>query len=155
MPSSNRGVDHLSLVPPQQPPDDDWQYSLQVPCDPRSPGVARSTVRSVLRGHGLPHLTDTAVLLTSELVTNAVRYSSSPPMVLVKRRGTQLRVSVWDSAPPTSVVGQWSPHEVCGRGLFLVRQLADDWGQYRLSPGPARCGVGDGKVIWFTCEASD
>lgn len=151
MSSSDRDTDRLAAVPPQQPPDDDWQYSLQVPCHPRSPGIARSTLRSVLQGHGLPQLTDTATLLTSELVTNAVRHSPRPPLVLVRRRGGQIRVSVWDAAPPAFVVSHPSPHETGGRGLFLLRQLADDWGQYGLAPS-ARNGASHGKVIWFTCE---
>ena len=48
-----------------------WTYTLQLPQDPRAPGVARVTLRNVLRVHGMPELTEVAELLASELVTNA------------------------------------------------------------------------------------
>lgn len=55
----------------------------------------------------------------------------------------------------STLAGCPSPHEVGGRGLFLVRQLADDWGQYGLPPSATRHGADSGKVIWFTCEARE
>ena len=36
-----------------------WAYTLHLPRDPRAPGVARSTLRAVLRVHGMAELTDT------------------------------------------------------------------------------------------------
>lgn len=136
-------------APPDEPPDADWEYHLQVPCDRRAPGIARTTLRAVLREHGLPGLVATAELLTSELVTNSVRYSARPVLVMMRSRDVMLRISVWDADPtlPSPLVAD--AFDIFGRGLFLVRRLADDWGRYTL-PGDRYGNVG-GKVIWFEC----
>ncbi|MCX4796037.1 hypothetical protein OG497_18410 [Streptomyces sp. NBC_01242] len=34
-----------------------WAYTLQLPQDPRAPGVARATLRTILRVHGMRELT--------------------------------------------------------------------------------------------------
>ena len=78
--------------------------------------------------------TEVAVLLTSELVTNAVLHSDSrdgggPVTVVVARLGGWLRIEVSDtgSARSAPVV----KNDVCassGHGLFLVDALAQDWG---------------------------
>lgn len=58
-----------------QPPFE-WEYTLHVPHDPLAPAIARATVKLVLDGHGLHELTENAVLLTSELLTNSC---ATPP----------------------------------------------------------------------------
>jgi len=136
-------------VPPEglPLPPNSWEYSLQVPHKPAGPGVARATVVTILTQHNLRELADTAELLTSELATNAYRYSTDPVSVRVKWLAPRLRVSVWDSNPslpvPLPSVGKESEG---GRGLVLVRMCADDWGSFALGQG--RPGLG-GKVVWF------
>ena len=94
--------------------------------------------------------TEVAVLLTSELVTNAVLHSDSgegggPVTVVVARLGGWLRVEVSDagSACSAPVVKK----DVCassGHGLFLVDALAEDWGYTR---GERRT------TVWFSLAA--
>ncbi|MFI1731223.1 hypothetical protein ACH40E_18805 [Streptomyces acidicola] len=48
-----------------------WNYTLHLPRDPRAPGVARATLRTVLAVHRLTRLTPTVELLAPELLTNA------------------------------------------------------------------------------------
>lgn len=82
-----------------------------------------------------------AVLLTSELVTNAIRYGA-PPVTLragVSRRGA-LRVEVQDDEPGAVVARRAKLDDVGGRGLQLVDSLADRWG-YR--------STRSGKRVWF------
>lgn len=77
-----------------------WAYTLQLPHDPRAPGIARSTLRAVLRAHRMAELTDTAELLASELVTNAHRYSQGPcDLRLRAPEPHRLRLGVWDANP--------------------------------------------------------
>lgn len=133
-----------------------WAYSLQLPRDPRAPGIARSTLRAVLRAHGMSELTETAELLTSELVTNAHLYSDGPyTLRLDAHHPDRLRVGVWDSNPdvPPPFNGGLPALPVPGgpaergRGLQLVRLCADSWGAYR----PRTRVEGAGKLLWVEC----
>lgn len=77
-----------------------WAYTLQLPQDPRGPGIARATLRTVLLVHGMRDLIDTAELLASELVTNAYRHSSGSYSLRLRGAGrNRVRVGVWDSNP--------------------------------------------------------
>jgi len=95
--------------------------------------------------------TEVAVLLTSELVTNAVLHSNSRDgggpvtVVVVARLGGWLRIEVSDagSACSAPVVKK----DVCassGHGLFLVDALAQEWGYSR---GESRT------TVWFSLAA--
>jgi anti-sigma regulatory factor (Ser/Thr protein kinase) len=72
------------------------------------------------------------VLLTSELVTNAVQNSDAGPIRLAVVGGaTFTRIEVgnprqtWARAPEA---GSLEPDQLRGRGLFLVDQLSERWG---------------------------
>ena len=51
--------------------------AVVLPADPASVGVARRHVQEALRDWGLGSLVDTASLLVSELVSNALRHARS------------------------------------------------------------------------------
>ncbi|WP_327401350.1 ATP-binding protein [Streptomyces sp. NBC_01288] len=124
-------------------PPSEWRYILRVPHDPLAPAIARDTVRSVLTGHALPELADTAVLLTSELLTNAWRHAPGPASLSLKWADKRLRASVWDAGFLLSYpTGCPEPYAEGGRGLALVELCADAWGSFVM--GPAQ-----GKVVWF------
>ncbi|MFG2588122.1 ATP-binding protein [Streptomyces sp. NPDC048438] len=133
-----------------------WAYTLQLPQDPRGPGIARATLRTVLTVHGMRDLIDTAELLASELVTNAYRHSSGAYSLRLCGAGrNRVRVGVWDSSPeipdPFGRGGTPSPPAVLaerGRGLHLVREYADSWGAYLIRGGLPGQG---GKVLWVEC----
>ncbi|MGP4002724.1 ATP-binding protein [Streptomyces sp. 8N706] len=131
---------------PLPEPPESWQYSLQVPHDPLGPAIVRSTVRMVLGRHGLGDLADTAELLTSELATNAYRYSTGPASVRLKWTDDTLRVSVWDTDPNLPSPMAVEPDSEQGRGLLLVRLCADNWGRYAMAERTFGSG---GKVVWF------
>ncbi|MFC8131275.1 ATP-binding protein [Streptomyces sp. NPDC057302] len=134
-----------------------WSYALHLPHDPRAPRVARMTLRAALDGHGMRELLDVAELLTSEMVTNAFRHTKGASSLRLRVvRGGWLRVGVWDSdphipapfdKPPGGFGAALVPSESgSGRGLLLVRQLADSWGGWPL--GDQLFGSG-GKLLWF------
>jgi hypothetical protein len=110
------------------PSTDPWAYSLRLPRDPRAARIARVTLRAVLAGHAMGHLADTAELLTSELVTNALRYSSGPSEIRL-RGGLEpgrLRVSVWDTNPLIPAPFDRPPGpESYGRAAALARAEAE------------------------------
>ncbi|MCX3062192.1 ATP-binding protein [Streptomyces sp. GXMU-J5] len=128
-------------------------YTLQLPHDPRAPGIARATLRLILEAHGRAELADDAELLASELLTNAHLHTAGPyalrlgPAPVDPRR---VRVAVWDGEPevPPGFRRGGPAADACaegGRGLFLVRAYAEDWGAYAF---PDRRG---GKLLWAEC----
>ncbi|WP_274560177.1 ATP-binding protein [Streptomyces spiramyceticus] len=135
-----------------------WTYTLQLPHDPRAPGIARSTLRAVLRTHGMTRLTDTAELLASELVTNAHLHSTGPYALRLRATDPgRLRLGVWDSNPdiPAPFEGALGgpPEDGAegGRGLHLVQLCADSWGAYPIATGLPGQG---GKLLWVECVLS-
>jgi anti-sigma regulatory factor (Ser/Thr protein kinase) len=130
-----------------------WPRRTELPLAalPTAPGVARGHVRAVLREWGLADLADTAELLVSELVTNAVQASArlrtaGPSVVLlwVTSDGISLVIHVWDASPEMPVRKDTAPDEESGRGLMLVEVLSKDHGVY--------CKA-EGKTVWALITA--
>ncbi|GHG72523.1 ATP-binding protein [Streptomyces griseocarneus] len=128
----------MATVSPSQP----WTYTLELPHDPRSPGVARLALRAVLDSHGMSEIAETAELLASELVTNAYVHTEGPCSLRLRgREGERVRVTVWDTSPVVPSERAAGPDSEAGRGLMLVREWADDWGN--------STSHHDGKSLWF------
>ena len=119
---------------------------LQLPARPTSPGEARRFVGDVLRGHGLDpdEVVEPALLLTSELVTNAVLYAAGTIDVDVDIDLRAVRVEVGDHSTEPPSPRDASPEEPSGRGLHLVEALARAWGVEQQRD--------DGKVVWFELD---
>ncbi|GAA3125915.1 ATP-binding protein [Streptomyces rameus] len=131
------------------PESETWDYTLYIPNDPRAVTVCRRTLRTILTLHELPGLADTAELLATELVSNAVRHTKGPAALRVRRSPQGLVwIGAWDTdpapPPPPQPLGQVVDLEE-GRGLGLVTACADYWGW---QPS-ARFGD-RGKYVW--CE---
>ncbi|WP_232246752.1 ATP-binding protein [Kitasatospora mediocidica] len=101
----------------------------------------RHRLRAALARWGVPGLADTAELLLSELVTNALLHTPHGARVdvLLDVRG-RLRVEVRDDSVQLPRPRRAADTDTSGRGLVLVEALADDWG-VRLR--------GDAKITWF------
>ncbi|MET7981379.1 ATP-binding protein [Streptomyces sp. NPDC005281] len=132
-----------------------WTYTLQLPHDPRAPGIARATLRTVLAAHDLAALTPTAELLASELLTNAHLHTRGPyALRLLSMEPDRLTVAVWDTDPRVpsgygeTLVPVPAPDAEHGRGLHLVRACADAWGVSVLREMGASRG---GKLLWAEC----
>jgi anti-sigma regulatory factor (Ser/Thr protein kinase) len=131
-----------------------WPLQTQLPLAalPTAPAVARGHVRAVACEWGLAGMADTAELLVSELVTNAVQASQRlriradlaiVPVVRlwVTSDQTSMVISVWDASDEMPVLeDSGAADDEGGRGLMLVDALAKDWGSYRKAGG--------GKVVW-------
>ncbi|MGW2649095.1 SpoIIE family protein phosphatase [Streptomyces sp. NPDC001393] len=100
----------------------------------RSVATARSFVRDTLQGWGFADIVDDAVVLTSELVTNAVVHAGTHADVLCLRTEDGVRIEVSDRYPEREVPLQSSPATMGspdregGRGLQLCAALATRWG---------------------------
>ncbi|MFJ1869358.1 ATP-binding protein [Streptomyces sp. NPDC088097] len=118
-----------------------------LPCGPRAPGRARALLRAQLTEWKVDVDTaDTAELLLSELVTNALRHARAPRGrqigVRVARYGGVLRVEVADAGDPVELAPQAAGEaDEQGRGLAIVAALAERWGQC-----PRLHGIG--KAVW-------
>ncbi|MFE4664868.1 ATP-binding protein [Streptomyces sp. NPDC056716] len=119
--------------------------AFALPAAPASVGAARRRVRAVLDGWQLAEETrDDAVVVTSELVTNAVTHSASEYVICRLRRTPQLlRIEVEDqnrgAARPTP--RRSGPDDQSGRGLLLVAAVSADWG---VEVAPDRTG----RIVW-------
>lgn len=104
----------------------------RIPWAPTAPSLARRHVRRELSGPMTPACLAEIVLLTSELVANAVEHSRTGPIeVAVTDAPTLTRIEV--SSPSEAQGRRPQMHvanldEVGGRGLFLVDRLSDRWG---------------------------
>lgn len=85
-------------------------------------------------------LCDDALLLTSELVTNAVLHARTGVELSVVTGDHGIHVEVADDDPGLPRQRRAGLEGLGGRGLALVAALAGDWG-VRLAP--------PGKVVWF------
>ncbi|WP_455753421.1 SpoIIE family protein phosphatase [Streptomyces halstedii] len=100
----------------------------------RSVATARAFVRDTLQGWGYTDVVDDAVVLTSELVTNAVVHAGTAADVLCLRTEDGVRVEVSDHYPEREIPLQssgldfGSPDREGGRGLLLCAALASRWG---------------------------
>ncbi|MEJ8660132.1 SpoIIE family protein phosphatase [Streptomyces sp. MS1.AVA.4] len=100
----------------------------------RSVATARAFVRDTLQGWGHSDVVDDAVVLTSELVTNAVIHAGTAADVLCLRTEEGVRVEVADHYPEREIPIQGGsrafahPDRENGRGLLLCAALATRWG---------------------------
>jgi anti-sigma regulatory factor (Ser/Thr protein kinase) len=117
------------------------QDTVRLPADGRAAGQARRLVQERLAEWGLTALCDTALLLTTELVTNVLLHTTSEPRVTISRSGTGVRVAVADDSAVVPSLRRPSQGATTGRGVRLVLSLADDWGWQLDADG--------GKSVWF------
>lgn len=115
----------------------------------RSVATARSFVRDTLQGWGFADIVDDAVVLTSELVTNAVVHAGTAADVLCLRSDDGARIEVADHYPEREIplqgaaISMSSPDREGGRGLQLCAALASRWG---VDYTPTK------KLVWFQLD---
>ncbi len=129
---------------------------LELGALPTAVPCARLHARLVVTEWGLGSLAETAELIVSELVTNAVtategltasRYGGQrrpgrPPVRLWLQSDLQsLVVLVWDGNDQMPRPAAPDAESQSGRGLWLVEARSDEWGVFR----PAQAS---GKVVW-------
>jgi hypothetical protein len=121
------------IRPTMQPP-----RCISLPVGPAAAAKARSLVRAAIYAWNIPVDVSVAVLLTSELVTNAIRHETGETVLLVVTRGCgQFRVDVHDTSRSLPVPVDAPTDAEAGRGLMLAASLSTDWGFYRTSAGKA------------------
>jgi anti-sigma regulatory factor (Ser/Thr protein kinase) len=115
---------------------------MEFPADRTAPSQARRFVSETLRSWHVPSdVTDDAVLLVSELVTNALLHARSAPIVELDHDDEFLRCSVVDSSSVVPRRRRYATDAATGRGIALVETLALRWG--------VDVDSGSGKRVWF------
>jgi anti-sigma regulatory factor (Ser/Thr protein kinase) len=102
---------------------------------------ARHHIRDVLGEWGLADLSEVAMLLTSEVVTNSLLHARSRIDLSVEQTATGIRIAVTDGSTVAPAQRPRSTSATTGRGLLLISSLADEWNT-EVS--------GEGKTVWFT-----
>jgi len=116
--------------------------------EPDAAGRARRFVSAALAGGSFEQRTDDAVLVVSEMVTNALLHAEPPVTVNLVQLEDALRIEVRDGAHrPVLAEAPASDDSMTGRGLAVVDALAARWG---VDPEP------EGKLVWAELgESSD
>lgn len=134
---------------------DEHVRRVRLPADRRTPAAARALVRSVLAEADLHELLNEALLLTTELTTNAVEHARTELDIEVEADPAGLTVTVTDFASgpvdelmvgvrnTTSDITEVAER---GRGLLLVDHFASRWGTTYLPTG---------KGVWFRLDRPD
>jgi anti-sigma regulatory factor (Ser/Thr protein kinase) len=126
---------------------------VELPANPHAPAMARRAVTAALGAAGMEDHVDTAALLASEVVTNALRHGGGPDELVIGIDPGGVSVAVRDDSPqpPREEAGDGPGAARVvegglaenGRGLLLVDMLADSWG-WRPEAG--------GKIVWFRLQ---
>lgn len=118
------------------------EHSLTLTQGLHAPSHARAWVSA--RTPQLPQETvEDALLMVSELVTNAVRHGTPDVVLTLELLTDRVRIAVHDAGETLPVIpdGQPSIDRPTGRGLLIVAATASDWGVMR-AEGRA------GKTVW-------
>jgi len=120
-------------------------FELRLPAEPAAAAVARAVVEAV--ASDLPELILLdAKLLTTEVVTNAIRHARGTQTVILRvRKNNLVRVEVVDQGPMFDPQAATTTRPGSGRGLMLVDTVANAWG---VEPDEA------GKKVWFELAAA-
>jgi serine/threonine-protein kinase RsbW len=107
--------------------------NLELPCDPQAPAAVRGALHD--RSGGTDWRMGDAILVASELVTNAVLHSGCAEdesiQVRVRVRPEHLLISVRDPGASGGDAQVRSSPAIGGWGLQIVEQLTERWGADR------------------------
>jgi anti-sigma regulatory factor (Ser/Thr protein kinase) len=123
--------------------------SVRLPATPGATRLARGAVEDLPELHAYPDLQFVAALLTTELVSNAVRHAGigkdEPVALLVAANGDAVHVEVSDPGPGFFPLPHTRsrPGRRLEHGLHLMDVLADRWG--------FRCDA-LGCCLWFDLD---
>ena len=124
-----------------QPSGDGVDRTLRLDPVPTSAGAARRAVGDAVIAAGRADLADTAGLLVTELVTNAIVHARTPIQVTIAATSDGVRVEVMDASPHVPVRRGYGTSATTGRGVAVVELLA-----HRFGTDPI---TGIGKTVWF------
>ena len=118
------------------------QRRVRLTREPAAAAEARSQVHAAICAWKVPVDPDIAILLTSDLVTNAIMHGDVKTVTLAIRCSYgHLRIDLYDTSRSLPMAMDEPALTGTGHGLVLVATLSTEWGSFRT---PA------GKVVYFT-----
>jgi signal transduction histidine kinase len=120
-------------------------WCLDLAVDPVGVRRARRLAAAFARHEHVDAVSEALMLVTSELVSNALRYAHSMVTVTLTRHGPSVRVEVADDGEGLPHLDRPSATAPTGRGLLIIDGLASTWGSHPF---------GDGKVVWAELVAA-
>uniref|UniRef100_A0AAU2K224 PAS domain S-box protein n=1 Tax=Streptomyces sp. NBC_00049 TaxID=2903617 RepID=A0AAU2K224_9ACTN len=143
LPDADENPDDVTLLLVRIPETPATSRTLVLDAAPSSVAEGRRFLRTTLAAWGKDdeHLQETACLLASELLSNAVRHGSGPVRLRLRQAGRELGVEVRDGSPVLPQARFAAPDAESGRGLLLVDSLASSWGTLPTA---------EGKAVWFS-----
>jgi PAS domain S-box-containing protein len=140
LPATGEPADDVTLLLARIPGPPLATAELTLQPQPQDVAAGRSFARHTLAGWGQAYLADTACLLASEILTNAIRYTRQPISLRLHRTDREVIAEITDDDPHLPALVLTEPTDEYGRGLALVETLASSWGSL-----PAN----GGKTVWF------
>ena len=124
---------------------------LELGALPSAVPCARLHTRHLLWEWQLTNLADSAELVVSEIITNAIQVSradarNSPVRLWLLADRARLLILVWDASPRSPVRMSTSGDAENGRGLLLVETLSTRWNFFAHHQG---------KVVWALLDMDD
>jgi anti-sigma regulatory factor (Ser/Thr protein kinase) len=121
---------------------------ILLPGDVTTPAAARRFVRSALESvEADGTVIETAELLTTELVTNAIVHAGTKSQLFIQAAKGVVRVEITDPDDRLPSMAVHDTEAVGGRGLIIVNGLASAWGVEATTEG--------GKTVWFELSPLD
>jgi anti-sigma regulatory factor (Ser/Thr protein kinase) len=125
--------------------------SLTIPGSPERVAAARAFIARTFSAKQIRADAEAATLLTSEIVTNAILHTESgvdggTVTVVIIGLPHGVLVEIIDDGSTSTPIVQGDLFAARGHGLFLVQQLAAQWGYLRDSAGT---------TVWFHLATAD
>ena len=121
-------------------------FEARLPPQPSSVAESRRHVRAFLEDTGRTDLLEPALLLVSEIVTNALLHAGTEVDLAGHIEGDSVRLEVGDGSTHLPSRRRYAPTSGTGRGLLMLESMVDDWGVTRREHG---------KVVWFRLSTSN
>lgn len=134
---------------------DEASASMNLSASPRGPALARRFAKATLNSwEAQSEAVETAELLVSELVTNAIQACRSddaegaePISLTIRHQPGRVVIEVGDNDPRPPALADASPDAERGRGLLLVQALSKEWGHHYPQSG--------GKTVFCVLSADN
>ncbi len=113
---------------------------MRLPASRSSPAASRAFLRSRLAGVMDTASLETATLLATELVTNAVVHAGTEAELSYSLEEDSVLIEVSDLSPTLPRLTHPGGSDTSGRGLLIISALSEAWGTANRP---------DGKAVWF------
>lgn len=122
--------------------DDEFRIERELPPFLTAAGIARDFIAMQLRRFNRPKLIDDAIVIVSEMVTNALEHAHAQGatyFVVFDWNGGLIRIEVWDPLHTRPELRPLNDDEEHGRGLHTIAALSEAWGSHVTE---------NGKCVW-------